>query len=377
MTRVVGPGIFHSLILFVLRLLAALTVVVVTGVVLDRVGPYQGWVDEFLLSSSPQEADASPDAPDPVTSMPTPIRKRIEEPPPTAAAKNPSSVAAAKEILAQDKPEKTERERVYEALKRIHLEKLPKPRIGSTYGFRLDDGDIIRGELLTRSPGRITIGLENGRIDLPAYALAAHHRARYFPELAAKQLALRDMRVTMAEIENLRSDQPAITARVDDHADDPAGGAAIGPETSSSAEVASDYEPVVDAGDLEDDEEGLRLAVTPAKSDSSVKVLLQEFARWMQYQNRRAGHQIASAAYAKQQGRACVLYLVLNDSFKAQPYDVRFHLAESLWQFWAFRSERFGSVRKPSDAYVILLDDRRNVLGGSRRRNGSQIYVMN
>ena len=65
----------------------------------------------------------------------------------------------------------------------------------------------------------------------------------------------------------------------------------------------------------------------------------------------------------------------MDPQFLAQPYDVQFQFAESLWQFWAFRARDFGAVRSLDDAYIVFLDSQRRRIGGSRREVGSDVWV--
>ena len=373
-----------SITLLTIRLGLLISTTVITAIVLDRAGPFEGWLRDTLA--------ADPDSTSTVTNPQIPrgetsslaesrakdnhkMRDNI-----ATASETSSSISQVDGDRGLEAPAQTEKERIYEELKKMHLEKLESPDIGALYSFHTRTGQVIKGKLLARDSGRLKVRVGRGVVYLPAYTLTAQDQIRYFPERTAKKLALRDMRLTMAGLRRARTptrnskgsyvadtEEPAQYSQAQEEVQESPKFTAAGVDATGTEETAAD----------KDSSSPLKLQVTPAESDEGVKPLLDEFAAWIDYQNRRAGHQLAKAAYAKRQQQACVLYLILSDSFKEQPYDTRFQLAEALWQFWAFRAERSGSVEDPSDAYVVLLDSQRNVVGGSRLSDGSEIYVVN
>lgn len=371
-----------SITILTIRLVLLISTTLITGIVLDRVGPFEGWLRNTLAADTDNKT-AKPQKPGGGLSSLAESRTKDNQPRPgnvAAVPENSRSISAGDSNRDLSPPAQTERERVYEELKKMHLAKLQPPETGAQCSFHTQGGRTINGKLLARDSGRLKVRVGRGVVCLPAYTLTAQDQIRYFPERAAKQLALRDIHRTRGELRQTRTSTRNSKALYGARRDGETQYSSAQDEVGESATLT---ETGVDATDAEkaavdaDKSSPLRLQIAPAESDECVKPLLNEFAAWIDYQNRRAGHQLAKAAYAKRQQTAYVLYLILSDSFKKQPCDTRFQLAEALWQFWAFRAERSGSIQDPSDAYVILLDSQRNVVGGSRLNDGSEVYVAN
>ncbi|MFO7820859.1 MAG: hypothetical protein R6V56_02195 [Lentisphaeria bacterium] len=354
-------GFFRALIIHLSHLLLVVVLLGVVGVALDRVGPYKGWVDRVVAMAT-DKGDEDADQ--------------------GVGQQDSADDYAGQPEEALEPAAKTDKEQLYENLKQEYLEKLPKPRLGEVYPYRLNSGEVIRGKLKERSDASLKIEVPEGEMVLPSYALAPQHRDRYFPGSLAKKLALRDIEQGVSESspapDTAKKAEDSSPSRFTDKV------AENDQETGSDTvdellgKRGSGNPGIIDAEpeDLhEKSGKQVQIAITPPESDPELKPLLEQFGSWMEYQNRRAGISIAEAAYAKQQGQACVLYLVLADSFKAQPYDKRFQLAEAFWKFWAFRAQRRGAIDALADAYIVLLDENRNVLGGSKPTDGSEIMV--
>jgi hypothetical protein len=176
-----------------------------------------------------------------------------------------------------------------------------------------------------------------------------------FPERAAKLMAMKELR---------RRHQPQAPAP-----ERRASKADARPGTGAPGQVAADDEDVA-----YNPATPVKYDPTPAPTPERLTGVVKEFGGWMTYQHRRVGGKIADKVYAKQQGLASVMYLVVNPLFLKQSYDLRFQLAEGLQKFWAFRCEGAGICGVP-DAHLVLLDPNGRMIGGSTPDDSSDVWV--
>ncbi|OGV79452.1 MAG: hypothetical protein A3K19_26685 [Lentisphaerae bacterium RIFOXYB12_FULL_65_16] len=253
-------------------------------------------------------------------------------------------------------PEKTPLEKEFEELYEMFLAKLPKPKIGEKYRLYLRDRTTVDGRLAAVSPGKVEMMLEYGTMAYAVNQITRKTVSQLFPERAAKWMALKELR---------RRHQPQtqpVEHAVAKPGTRPAGS---GPPQSPPEEDELTYDPT----------EPLKYDPTPAPTPERLAAVVKEFGGWMTYQHRRVGGKIADKVYAKQQGSACVLYLVLNPLFSKQDYELRFQLAEGLQKFWAFRCEGAGVCGVPS-AHMVLLDASGRIVGGSTTEDSSDVWVI-
>ena len=76
----------------------------------------------------------------------------------------------------------------------------------------------------------------------------------------------------------------------------------------------------------------------------------------------------------KQQQEAAVLYLFVNDEFKAKSQETRVRAAESIHAFWGLRCSENQIIRNKDNCYVCLVDDHGQIVGGSKVGAASEIW---
>ncbi|MFW5802648.1 MAG: hypothetical protein ACOCWJ_01910 [Verrucomicrobiota bacterium] len=275
--------------------------------------------------------------------------------------------------------EKTEMERMYEALCDIHLQRLRKPRIGHAYNFRFSNGQTEEGRLESAGKGAISARLKHGVIQIPIQAMAARERVRFFPEQAARILALRDLGRTTRQLEQVRVREEirrgrkiASTGATEERDDSPGGEDGHENRESGSASQANPFLP---DGEFSA-ESAIKFAPAPAASPDEIKPLLMTFVQWLNVQQHRVGGKIAKSVHAKRHAsKSVVLYLQTAPAFRAQNYETRFRLADSIWQFWSFRCHDAGLVPHPRRAFLVLVDSEQRIVGGSRAHQSNDVWV--
>jgi len=232
-------------------------------------------------------------------------------------------------------------------------------------------------------------------------SLAAGEMETFFPERAAQIRALRDLKHTSEEVKHLREKRrdARSSAGENEHAPEPikndteARGPPPTDDTASSSGrtdtekaegqkeatgAAADGSKTSESSEREprDEQPAVTFRPSPADTPQSLQPVLKAFADWLEMQQRRVGGPIVQKAYAKEHenGRVAV-YLVTSSIFRRQKYGLRFQLAEGMWKFWGFRCQAKGVVSHPRNAYLVLLDDQHEVIGGSEPQQANNIWV--
>ncbi len=374
-----------------------------TGAVLNSRGPFSGWADGWLLPGARANLTSADGATPPseyetIWEMNSDSLDRDASaalPPGQCAASDNAAETAARADEAPEAPApvaessdgdplppipdelvaKTELEKMYEALGDIHLKRLRKPRIGRTYTFDFSNGESEEGRLESRSEGAISIRLEHGVMQIPIQGIDARERARFFPEQAARILALRDLGRTARELELVRVREEIRRGRElasKGAADESDGATEAGHgEESRGMSGARRSGPFrADTGSTVD------FDAAPAESPDDIKPLLGAFARWLEVQQRRVGGPVAESVHAKRHANGSVaLYLEVADAFCRQEYETRFRLTDSIWQFWSFRCHEAGVVPHPRRAFLVLVDADHRIVGGSRPDQSNDVWV--
>jgi hypothetical protein len=314
------------------------------AVILDRNGPYSGWIANLRQRMVPR-ANGAPSEPHPVPETPmTPATPPPPAQPPTPAGELGRPVPA--EPLPEPPP-RSSLERHYDELYQRFLADLPKPRLGRTYELKTRRGERIRGKLEKLEPGLVTLRLKHGTMAYPVHILAREDVLRLFPEIAARSRAL------AAVQEGDATEKPAGRPL-------PAGTESLPPSAPSGSAPPSQpcYDP------------------TPGPTPEELKPTLLAFGDWLKTQHRRVGGRIADRIFARLQADSAVLYLRMDPMFLAQDYGTRYQIAESVQTFWGLRCES-NSVAKVSHAHVVLLDQSGQIIGGSRPYAAAEIWLSN
>ncbi|OGV74072.1 MAG: hypothetical protein A3K19_04565 [Lentisphaerae bacterium RIFOXYB12_FULL_65_16] len=295
--------------------------------------------------------------------------------------------------------EKTELERIYESLYAIHLERLPRPEVGRECQVHFANGDTVTGVLTEAAAGRIAARLLHGVQQYPIDHVHVGDWPRFFPERVARQRALVDLRKTLLGLAEIRRPestdagpqaessvdnsgvQPRVVARgvTSETASAPpnavvtADGSdnARGPRLAASEPTGSASE----SSDRDTQRAPASLAPTPAPTPDDLKPAVAAFGQWLEYQHRRLGARVGEKVFAKREDGRVVLYLDVSGAFLAQHYDLRFQIAEGLWQFWAFRCQAFGVVVSPERAFIVLLASGDRIVGGSTAEVAANIWI--
>lgn len=345
---------------------------VLVGATMNFVGPTSGWIERSLNTLRQPRAESAPiiehdSAPALHSSVDVQGSNTPPLPPPDpidgqGIAKLDPDVG----IPPPEPPRKTRLEMLYESLRAAYLDEFHAPKAGQRYTIRLRDGRRVTGTLLEAKPGSLTVQLEYGSMVIPIHRVASTDYPRFFPERAASLAALHDLRDTQARI--ARTGQPSSSMH------SPEAEATANPAIDET-EAGADTVPGTTDPDTSIASEKVTFQPIPRKSDDEFRPALTAFAQWLEYQHRRVGGRIATTVYAKRHNDAAVLYLVMAPQFLAQDYDLRFQLAEGLWQFWAFRCEAMGIARHAESAYIAMLDDQNEIIGGSRPDDAGSVWM--
>jgi len=294
-------------------------------------------------------------------------------------------------------PEKTPLELRYDELYAKYLGQLERPKKDMEFEFKLWDGTMVKGKLAEITPARAVIALKYGTMTYPVDRIHPRYYATLFPERAAHHKALRELRKEVREKREaeIAAAQPAAPAkpaagdkpsaqpgRATDHGTKVAGGPATARPEDPTAQPS---QPVVRNPYIPEQRTEEQLAATtgsnpeydpsPGKTPGRLRPAITAFGQWLNYQHRRVGGKIADKIYAKQHGQHPVVYCVMNPSFADQDYDVRYQIAEGMWQFWGLRCQSSGVVGDPNHTHIVLIDSNNKIIGGSSPQDGARIWV--
>jgi hypothetical protein len=339
-------------------------VCVVVACVLQFRGPYAGWLNKTLALGTEPPPVEKPKTPEPV-------EQKTPDPEPT-------------EVETTDSPEpepveipKTETEILYDQLYAKYLKRMP-PAVeeGANYVLMTREREKVRGRLLSRSPGKIVMELEFGKL---TYTVQRIHKDAYpelFPERVAKTLALKELKKILSDRARKKREEeiaarqvataPKVVAKVTPKQPDDK------PEVS---EVREPVKPEVFVTNTPPRKVGpLKYDVSGAPTPEEMKKTVAGFGMWLNAQQRRMGGSIVTKIHAKRHGGNAILYMHMHRNFLVQDYDVRYGLSESFWRFWWTRCESAGIVGDPSRAHVVFVDNGK-VVGGSTTTDGSNLWV--
>jgi hypothetical protein len=99
------------------------------------------------------------------------------------------------------------------------------------------------------------------------------------------------------------------------------------------------------------------------------------YGQWIEMQQRRVGARLCKQLYAKDQGGNIVMYMVMHPDFIRQKYEVRETCSEMFWSMWSRRCRESGKTRTLQSAHIVLLDSNRRIIGGSRVKKASDVWV--
>ena len=119
-----------------------------------------------------------------------------------------------------------------------------------------------------------------------------------------------------------------------------------------------------------------KVVYNPKYNSTPVKLKrpLSAFTNWLKSQQRKIGGEIGDKIYAKQQGSHIILYIQTSQLYNKKAYDLRFSLAEDMWQTWGFECVDSGVAHGTYQAHIVLLDNNR-IVGGSSKNDSSNIWV--
>lgn len=312
---------------------------VVGGVIISNfVGPGKGWIDQLVKGKKIEEKVVE-SVPEPETPKPLPPEKKTVEEPKTAET--------------EQKEEKSEVQKLYDSLFAKYRQKFPDPAIGKTYDVYLKSA-TVRGKLKEFSDGKIVIQKTGVTVTYRIDTVSKKSYPTLFPKKAAKILALKEMkkileeRVATAEADEKNQEYTVVTNKTS---------ASTLPSSQGASPSKFAYEPEAQA--------------TPER----LKKPLAAFAEWVKMQQRRVGGKLGEKIYAKQQGRNVVLYMETSKLFRQQSYDIRFTVAEGMWQIWGFKCLDHGAARGTNQTHIVLLDNKNKIIGGSTKDDSSNIWV--
>ncbi len=382
------------------RLLAWVLVGMAVAAVLEFYGPYQGWF-ERRFGGAPAPAPAV--APEPVAApsqAPLPFSELREIP---TRVEDFAKIVNGQAV----EPEKSPLEKRFDELYNTYLAKMRPPVLGKEYNIKLRDGTVVPGILEEAFPGRITLGIKFGKMVFTVDRIHPHMYPVLFPEMTARLLAGRALRQSQAEeaaaeAARREAETAADLERRRAAAAIAAGKTAPPPPASakpSSATATTARPPAAmptEAGATVASSGGEKFVANPygvetdgktpppikvtynpafAPTPASCRQAIQSFGQWLNVQHRKIGGKIAETIYAKQHGRAVVLYVVSSADYREQSYDTRYGLLQSLWGFWGMRAQLCGNVSDVRNAHLVLLDNNNRIIGGSSAHDGSELWV--
>jgi hypothetical protein len=208
----------------------------------------------------------------------------------------------------------------------------------------------------------VVVKEEYGKVTYPANRLSKAYWPIYFPVLAARERALKEMaEMTRKKVKQAAKASPGYFAWMDDPAPDPAPAPAkVGsPATRKAAQPAPAPRgppPVYDT--------------SPAPTPAELEPALKEFGSWVSY--RAPG--MLEQVHAKRQGRHAVLYAKASAKFLELPPEDQEILAESMWTMWGFRCEDHNSAYM-ANAHLVVAGPNGNPVAGSTPTDSSLIWA--
>lgn len=312
-------------------------IIIVAGVVASNfVGPGKGWLQKFV-QGEPKEEKTVKTAPQ--------SEKPVEKP------KVVETKPEVKKAEPEKKAEKSEVQKLYDELFAKYRKKYPDPEKGKKYTVYLKSGIKLSGKLKDFSDGRVVIQKPGVTATYRLDVCSKKSYPKLFPKKAAKILALRDLKKILDE---RAAAEEAKLAQQEYMVE---GGKVAASNMRGSSSKPFSYDP------------------EPGNTPLRLKKPLQAFGDWVMVQQRRIGGKIADKIYAKQQGSNVVLYVQTSKLFRQQDYDVRFTVTEGMWQIWGFKCLDYGAARATGQTHVVLLDKKQKIIGGSTKKDSSNIWV--
>jgi len=315
-------------------------------IVSNSMGPGKGWVGKILKGKPrkkqrvrPKKSPLKPVAVKPVVVKPFKPLKPVEP-----VSVEPPKVIAKVETEKKKKAQPSVQE-LYDSLFKKYRKKFPDPEIGKEYVVYLKSGKA-KGKLKSFSDGKIVIQRSGATITYRMNKISKRSYPKLFPKKAAKILALKELKRTLKE--------------------------------NAAAEKAMREEDeyiALKTGGTVNGNRKFKFEVEAQPTPERLKKPLVAFADWVKVQQRRIGGRLGEKIYAKQQGRNVVLYMQTSKLFRKQSYDVRFSVVEGMWQVWGFKCIDYGAARAPNQAYIVLLDKKNRIIGGSAINDASDIWV--
>ncbi|MEM2915684.1 MAG: hypothetical protein QXH91_09860, partial [Candidatus Bathyarchaeia archaeon] len=252
----------------------------------------------------------------------------------------------------------------WETFYREALKDIPPVEIGQNYEWIKSSGFVVRGKLLKVDDAekKVYIQDETGQEVVLAYTdLAQPSQKLFFPVHYAREVAFRKVQELMKEERAKKLEEMKKTSEKQ--------------ETSKSSTVTSLAPSPVGSGRTETPSKMLKYDPTEAPSPNNIKPIVQEFATWMTYQNRRVGGTIVHKVYAKEENQHIILYCVTSKLFQVQDRNLRQQVTESMWRMWVRKCGESHLQKDERYVHLVLLDDSGNIIGGSKAHNSSDIWV--
>lgn len=299
-------------------------------------GPIKGWATDVYQAANYEEPVPVPESGAKLSEAPLPDNVVVELPP---------------EPDPDGPPPMSELELLYNAEYSKAFATMTKPTLGEQYTIKLRNKMPFEGRLLEVAAGRIKLQVKYGTMFIPVDNVHPTEYARLFPEQAAKLMAVKVVNEILKKRAAIASGGlRTVPDEEPDGATEPSR-----PRPPSTARVK--YDP------------------SPASTPKHLKDTVEMYGQWLEFQKRRVGVQFVDAIYAKEAGRNVELYMVMNEGYTVQDYDLRFSLADALWKSWSFRCQGAGLIRSMSNAHMIFIDDKRKIVGGSSIHDGADVWV--
>jgi hypothetical protein len=323
-----------AVVVFVLVLIASI-------LVSNLVGPTKGWIQNLVSSPPPTPAKLPPPPKPKITRV---IKK---------AEKKPVVVVEAPKPPPPPPPEKPVKKKIdmkklYDEFFAKYRKKFPNPKVGKEYTVYMKAG-VIEGKLKKFSDGKVVIQSPGVTMTCRIDMVSKRSYPELFPKRAAKILALRALKKRLAEEREASKE--------------------ASPEASEASQGSS--------GNSSATRHRGKVVYDPSleKTPKTLFGSLKSFGEWIKAQQRHVGGKLADKIYAKRSGRGVVVYVKTSSLFRKQDYDVRYSVAEAMWQVWGFKCADYGVVGNPEDAHVVLLDPNDKPVGGSKENDASSIWV--
>ncbi|MDP7742683.1 MAG: hypothetical protein QGF67_14675 [Lentisphaeria bacterium] len=294
-------------------------------------GPFKGWATDVYSAANYEE---------PAPAL-EPVEEPVEEPSPDEPVAEPPPA-----VEPNEPPPMSELELLYNDEYTKAFATMTRPTLGEQYTVKLRNKMDVEGRLDEVAAGRIKMRVEFGTMFIPVDNVHPSEYERLFPEQAAKLMAVK-------VVNEILKQRAAIASVPDDEPD----GATEPARRPPPATGRTKYDP------------------SPAATPEHLKDTRDMYGQWLEFQKRRVGVQFVDKIYAKEAGRNVELYMVMNEGYTVQDYDVRFSLADALWRSWSFRCQGAGLIRSMSNAHLILIDDKLKIVGGSSVHDGADVWV--